>query len=407
MKVAPPPLNERHRLDALRDFDILDTDFDADYDELAELAARICHVPIALISLVDSERQWFKASVGLNTRETPRDYAFCSHAILEDEILIVKDTHEDLRFHDNPLVAGDPNIRFYAGAQLLTTEKLPLGTLCVIDRIPRELDDSQRRALEILAKQVMAQLELRRTLKRLRKKALEVKHVSETKDRLYSVIAHDLRTPFSQVLALSEAIEDTLNRDILDKAREYSNDITSVSRSALLLLENTLSWTRLKSGGLQAEIGTVDPKTIVAAALALNHCAAEAKSQSLNVDYSNNGVMIAADSRMLISVLHNLISNAVKFTPEKGVITITTKRVDQNIEIEIADSGQGMDENSILTFHRTGRANPTSGTAGESGTGLGLMLSAELVKKNHGEMKIESAQGKGTRMKLTFPAIAS
>ena len=164
---APLTEREQERLAALHDYRILDTPPERAYDDLTALAAYVCDVPIALVSLVDSHRQWFKSKVGVDVAETDRDISFCAHAILEEDILVIQDTLADSRFAANPLVTCAPNIRFYAGVPLLTPEALPLGTLCVIDHEPRDLSEVQIRALEGLARQVVTVMELRRVSARL------------------------------------------------------------------------------------------------------------------------------------------------------------------------------------------------------------------------------------------------
>ena len=179
---APEPKNEKKRLKVLWQYEVLDTVPEEVFDDLTELAARICEAPIALITLVDKSRQWFKSKVGTTLSETSRDISFCAHAIMQTDLFIVPDATQDARFAHSPLVTSDPKIRFYAGAPLITPDGFPLGTLCVVDKVPRELRVEQKQALQILARHVGSQLELRR-------RSRELAQANQERERMQSELA--------------------------------------------------------------------------------------------------------------------------------------------------------------------------------------------------------------------------
>lgn len=178
---SPKPKNEKQRLKVLWQYDVLDTVPEEIFDELADLAAHICEAPIALISLIDEDRQWFKSKIGVTIGETSRDISFCAHAILNNELLIIPDATRDERFKKNPFVTSAPKIRFYAGAPLITPDGHALGTLCVMDSVPRTLRSEQQQALSVLARHVVTQLELRRHAREL---AAAREHTRQTQTEL-------------------------------------------------------------------------------------------------------------------------------------------------------------------------------------------------------------------------------
>jgi PAS domain S-box-containing protein len=184
---APRPENELARLAALQRYAILDTFPEQEFDDLSRLAALVCGAPIALVSLVDANRQWFKAKVGMDDAEAPRDIAFCGHAILQRDVMVVPDTLADERFRGSPLVTERPKVRFYAGAPLITQEGHALGTLCVMDHVPRDLRSDQKQALKALARLVLAQIELRRSVSDQSQAIRERRRAEEELDQLFTL----------------------------------------------------------------------------------------------------------------------------------------------------------------------------------------------------------------------------
>ncbi len=226
-KLKPPkPTNEGERLQALCAYGILDSAAEQEFDDLTKAASYVCGTPIALVSLVDADRQWFKSKVGLDVEETPRDYAFCAYTILDDKPLVVPNAEVDERFADNPLVTGDPKIRFYAGAPLRTSSGFTLGSLCVIDRVHRELTSEQLEILQGLARQVVTQLELRANLEELKQKQLETQElksdIDQVNTKLRGVIDHS--SNFVGVLGLDGTLLDA-NRTALAAAGVSFEDV--------------------------------------------------------------------------------------------------------------------------------------------------------------------------------------
>jgi len=217
--LAPLPNNEATRLRALHEYAILDTLGEAAYDDITKLAAHICGMPIAVISLVDSDRQWFKSHFGLAASETPREVAFCAHAILQPtDVMVVQDAAADQRFFDNPLVTGELGIRFYAGAPLVTSAGEALGTVCVIDKVPRDLTAEQVEALRILSRQVVSQLELGRAYRDLAHKAEELKLYQQKLERYQTQI--EAANDQLAVMSLTDALTGISNRRAFDERVE-------------------------------------------------------------------------------------------------------------------------------------------------------------------------------------------
>lgn len=241
------PENEQARIQELYRMLILDTQSEKDFDEIVQVASRICKVPISLISLVDTNRQWFKAKIGIDNEEIKRDFAFCAHTILQDDIFQVEDAGKDERFIDNPLVTSDPNIRFYAGVPLVTSNGFKLGSLCVIDSRPRQLNEDQLFALDILSKQVIKLFELRlRNMEIEAKNAIvesqkqHLEELSQIQSKVISIVAHDVRSP---VAALKNVLDLKKSDDITNE--EMNDFMVMVSKQldgTIDMLTNLVEW---------------------------------------------------------------------------------------------------------------------------------------------------------------------
>lgn len=391
MKAADIPKNETHRIEALNRYELLDTPEEEGYDDIAQLASYICQTPIALVSIVDSDRQWFKAKVGLNATETHRDLAFCSHAILQNDVFIVKDASQDPRFHDSPLVTSGPNIRFYAGAPLVTPDGFSLGTICVIDKEPRQLTKAQTEALSALSRQTSALLELRRTSKVLTEQ-------NQSKTRFLSILSHDLSNAFNGILFFSKKIQSDSTEE---KITNMADQLVNVSTNTYDQLTGLLEWARNEITNVHFMPKTLpieeSIKTIIES-LSIN-----ANQKSINIDTLGITQKVFADKNMLASVIRNLLSNAIKFSPKASVIQISCHNSATESIIAITDHGPGLPEKKIDIFKGVSNFDSTKGTEGESGNGLGLNLVYQIMKRHKGSINAVNTATGGVQISLHFP----
>ncbi|MDH3249348.1 MAG: GAF domain-containing sensor histidine kinase [Acidimicrobiia bacterium] len=396
MTTAPLPPNEAERLNELRELEILDTLPEATYDSITFLASQICGVPIALVSIVDEDRQWFKSRVGLDATETHRNLAFCAHAINEPEkILIVPDASLDTRFMANPLVTSDPNIRFYAGAPLVTSSGSALGTLCVIDREPRDLSEDQLVSLRALSVQVMALLELRRTVRELREQQAALEEASRLREVLMGTVSHELRTPLTAIIGfiefLGEDIDVETRTDIVRRLGRQAGDLQH-------LVDDLLIAARAEADSLNVETITVDLETQVS--LALEDVSA-AVAGGISIDTSP--CLASGDPARIRQIIRNLLTNAVRYGGP--TITLETHRRDDSCRLLVVDDGPGVPiaEREHI-FERFRQASTASYVA--SSAGLGLPISRLLAEKMAGTLTYRYENGRSI-FELTLPRAAA
>ena len=308
---------EEKRLQALRRYKVLDTEAESVYDALTKLASYVCGTPISLVSLIDADRQWSKSQHGINAGSVPRDIAFCSHAIENDEILHISDASKDPRFASNPLVVEDPHIRFYAGAPLKAPCGSRLGTICVVDYKPRELNEQQLDALPTISKQVIDQFELRITNIKLENESEIIKDLIEERDQLMYSLSHDLRGAFSSIIGLSDLLADNVQKESLEDAQEIVKFIKKTGETSLQLLEDVLQWSMNRDDLGEFEPVSIKLRRLVDSVRDVLDVNFARKNQKVRISCDRN-LWVKCDEHMLFSVLYNLLSNACKFTPEGG-----------------------------------------------------------------------------------------
>ncbi|MCB1339569.1 MAG: GAF domain-containing protein [Pseudooceanicola sp.] len=361
--LADTHVRQPERLAALRAYDILDTPRERDFDDLVDLAAQLCGTPIALISLVGEDRQWFKAETGLGASETGLDRSICSHAILSDDLLEIADTAADPRTLDNPLCIGNGALRFYAGAPLLTENGLPIGTLCVLDDHPRHLTGEQRNALRVLARQVMKQLELRQALRERETLRREVDHR----------VKNSLQTVASLVRLYARGLSDPAAAEVLAAVQRRIDSV----------------------GALHEELQTAtDARTLDAAAYLRRICSLLDTGGPEGVTLSTHLAhcpMPAEKAAALAMIVSEFTANSIKHgfpDGRHGTISVALERLgDARMRLALNDDGVGAQGRS----HEPSRAE-----------GLGRALVDAAATQLDGTLE-HTIEDDGARLVLDFP----
>lgn len=397
---AKIPLNEDLRLQRLRELDILDTVEENSYDDLTLIAAQICGTPIALVSLIDINRQWFKSHHGLAARETPRDVAFCSHAILDDDVFVIEDAFKDERFRDNPLAVDNPHVRFYAGAPLIVEKGLRLGTLCVIDHVPRKLSKEQYAALAALSRQVVHLLKLRKTI-------LSMQKLDEEKDGFVSMVSHELRTPLTAINGSIGLLKSALGEKIAAPVRSLVEIATRNSDRLNAIVNDILDLAKVEAGKLEMKMVQEFAHDIARQAVELNqpYCQKCGTTLDLKIEVPDD-VQIRGDRQRLLQVLSNLISNAAKFSPDGVPVDLSvTMDGESRVAFSVTDRGPGISEaDRKKLFQRFSQVGDGSNKK-LPGTGLGLVICKYLVESHGGRVSVTSTPFQATTFSFSLPRL--
>jgi|APLak6261672720_1056091.scaffolds.fasta_scaffold02346_3 signal transduction histidine kinase len=394
MKIVDKSLYEVQRLKELYKFDILDTPYEDEFDDIVKLASLLCNTSISTITLIDSSRQWFKAKVGLENRETSREVSFCSYAIAANtDLYQVEDATKSIIFENNPLVTGNPNIRFYAGVPLVSSNGFSLGTLCVIDSQPKVLTTEQIFALKVLGNQVMKLLELRITNQQLEITKRKLQQQVELQNKIISIIAHDVRNPVASL----KSIIELSNNDLItaDEANELAVMTDKQIDDVLSLLDDLLDWGKIQLNNQNViEVVTVNLYSLVESIFERQQAAVFIKENTL-LNLIENDFELHTDENILRFILRNIIGNAIKFTTT-GTITIDAQKTEQSVVISIQDTGVGITKEVIEKIMTTSNKYTSLGTNNEKGTGLGLVFVKDFIYLLKGKMWVESEVNKGT-----------
>lgn len=450
----PHPPNELERLATLLEYEVLDSLPEQQYDDLTAIAAHICDAPIALVSLLDGDRQWFKSHHGIDATETPREHAFCAHAIMQpEEVLVVPNATEDERFKANPLVVSDPSIRFYAGTPLVNPEGMALGTLCVIDNAPRQFTPEQAAALQALGRQVVAQLELRRQAKQLQqdkqdlKTALQQLRTTQTSliqaekmsalGELVAGVAHEFNNPLTFIQGnLAHCQEYTQELLALIGLYQTSTPEEAIAdRSAEIDLDYIQQ--DLPELFVSMQNGVKRVHTIVQALRTFSHHN-ESGPKTVNIHDDLDAVCTLLDSRLqatdarpeiklikqygdlpyipcvpsqLNQAWMQLIGNAIDALSQGAgtahptgtapqIVLMTQLLNEQQIQVTIADNGHGISPERQAKIFEPFYTTKKVGM----GIGMGLAISYKIITKDHyGQLNCDSQVNWGTQMQVILP----
>ncbi|MFB6345312.1 MAG: histidine kinase dimerization/phosphoacceptor domain -containing protein [bacterium] len=373
----PLPENEKERLEELREYDILDTPEEPSFDRLTELASEQFDVPIALVSLLDEDRQWFKSYVGTDFRETDRSCAFCNYVLVEENLQVIPDTHKDSRVSQNPLVNDDPRVRFYAGAPIKSDNGNVLGTFCILDTKPREFDANELDYLKLFARETYSQMELRRKNQELERVRKKLETTLETRNTLMNELVHRTKNNFNLITSLFRLQERNVNSEeateVLEKAR---NRVRTMS----LVQERLHSTEGKKNLSLDRYLRELTRELLNAF---------EQPDQALDLHFQLEGVTVSSDIAVPLGIILNeLVTNAVThgFDEGTGNLAIELAETDGQISFSVQDdAGNLPDEFNIDQLDS-----------------LGLRLVKRLAREQlDGEIEVNN--GARTKFTVEFP----
>ncbi len=386
-------LVEQERIKTLKKYNILDTPPDGSFDRITKLAAKLLNVPIAIVTLVDTDRIWFKSRYGLDVQQIGRDPGLCASAILSDDLYEVDDALTDPRTLVNPLVASGFGLRFYAAVPLKVKDGHNLGTLCVLDKQPRHLSDNQKETLQYLADILIDQLELR----------LAARTAIYQQNQVLSIAAHDLKNPLTTLAVWAELAAQAKNDP--EQVELICDKIMESGKKMNRLINDILESARKEASVTQLSFAKTDLAALVEKVVATNTVLANNKNLKLALHIRDRPI-VNADEEKFTEIADNLINNAIKYSPINKNITVTLKDENDKAIFEVSDEGQGLTEEDKKNLFQRFVKLSAQPTGGESSTGLGLSIVKNLVEAHNGTIKVISdGKNKGAAFVVSLPVI--
>lgn len=387
---APRRLDELDRLRELRELDLLDTLPEAVYDRIVALASHCCAVPIALFSLMDEERQWFKAKVGLEGDEGPREISFCDHTIHADELLVVPDTLKDRRFVSNPMVACAEGLRFYAGVPIHGPQGHPLGTLCIADTSPRELSDAARESLQHLALEIEHHVELHANMIALAREA-------EERSILTSMVLHDAKNLLTRIQGGVE-----LARMRPHDAPAHLESVLDATERLGRMCENFAEVNDSDHATMAVDLSPLDLDAWARGFMRQERLRAAQDEVQLTYRQALGSPTVQTDRILLERVLLNLLDNALRVAPPRSRISVDILSEDDgSLLLAVEDQGDGIPEE---LRERIFEPFFSLRNSGKRGMGLGLAMCSYAAQALGGEIRLERSDAHGTRLAVRLPA---
>lgn len=382
---------EIKRVETLRKYDILDTPPDGTYDRIVKLVAKLLNVPIAIVSLVDTDRIWFKSAFGLDVQQIPREEGLCASAIVSKDFYMVENALKDPRTLRNSLVTSEFGLRFYAAVPLTTSDGYNLGTLCVLDKKPRTLNNTEQQVLEDLAYVVMEQLELR----------LMARLAINSQNKMAYMITHDVRSSVCNIPSLVDIIKEQKGNP--DEIEQVGDMIKSAADKSIKAVDSFLTYAKYSSIDIFYRFEPFNLSELTNRVISTNKVLASKKQQIIESSVEAN-ILINGDKTRLSELIDNFLSNAMKYSPRGKNITVVLEKKEEKVVLEVKDNGQGMTIEDINNAFKRFSKLSAIPTGNEVSTGLGLWIAKEIAESHGGNVKVKSnGKDKGTIFTTELP----